>query len=171
MPPAADTMTTRALSTIPVDQRYFEDYVEGAVVDCGTIDVDEVEILQFGKRFDPQPFHADPAAAAQSPFGGVIASGWHTGSLMMRLFVQRYISSVASLGSPGATELSWPRPVHPGDVLRVQVSVLEARRSRSKPDRGLVHSWIEVFNQHNQTVMTMKVVNMLTCRDAAVLPA
>jgi acyl dehydratase len=158
-------MTTRILSTIPIDQRYFEDYVEGAIVDCGTIDVNEAEVLQFGQRFDPQPFHADAAAAASGPFGSLIASGWHTGSLMMRLFVERYISSVASLGSPGAAELSWPRPVRPGDVLRVQVSVLEARRSRSKPDRGLVQSWIEVFNQRDEIVMTMKVLNVLACRN------
>ena len=154
------------LAATPVDQRYFEDYVEGAFVDCGTIDVNEDEVLAFGRRFDPQPFHADPEAAANGPFGGVIASGWHTASLMMRLFVDRYISSVASLGSPGATELSWPRPVHPGDVLRVGVRVVEARRSRSKPDRGLVHSWIEVSNQRDEVVFTMKVVNMLTCREA-----
>ena len=158
-------MMTPALSTIPLGQRYFEDYVEGTVVDCGTVAVDEAEIVEFGRRFDPQPFHADPAAAAQGPFGGVIASGWHTGSLMMRLFVQRYISSVASLGSPGASELAWPRPVRAGDLLRVQVTVLEARRSRSKPDRGLVQSWIEVFNQHDEAVMTMKVINMLSCRN------
>jgi acyl dehydratase len=162
----ADAMTTtRSLSTIPVDQRYYEDYVAGAVVDCGTIEVNEAEVLQFGQRFDPQPFHADAAAAADGPFRSVIASGWHTGSLMMRLFVQHYISSVASLGSPGAAELSWPRPVRPGDVLRVRVSVLEARRSRSKPDRGLVWSWIEVFNQRDEIVMTMKVLNVLACRN------
>ena len=158
-------MTTRSLSTIPVDQRYYEDYVVGAAVDCGTIEVNEAEVLQFGQRFDPQPFHSDASAAATSPFGSVIASGWHTGSLMMRLFVQHYISSVASLGSPGAAELSWPRPVRPGDVLRVRVSVLEARRSRSKPDRGLVWSWIEVFNQRDEIVMTMKVLNVLACRN------
>lgn len=156
-----------SLSTIPLDQRYFEDYVEGTVVDCGTVAVDEAEIIEFGRRFDPQPFHADPEASARGPFGGVIASGWHTGSLMMRLFVHRYISSVASLGSPGASELAWPRPVRAGDVLRVQITVLEARRSRSKPDRGLIQSWIEVFNQHDQPVMTMKVINMLSCRSAA----
>jgi acyl dehydratase len=159
-------MTTPSLSTIPLDQRYFEDYLEGTVVDCGTVAVNEAEIIEFGSRFDPQPFHADPVAAAQGPFRGVIASGWHTGSLMMRLFVQRYISSVASLGSPGASELAWPRPVRAGDVLRVQITVLEARRSRSKPDRGLIQSWVEVFNQHDEVVMTMKVINMLSCRNA-----
>jgi acyl dehydratase len=159
-------MTTRVLSKIPLDQRYFEDYTVGSVVDCGSVSVNETEIIEFGGRFDPQPFHANPTAAARGPFGGVIASGWHTGSLMMRLFVRHYISSVASLGSPGASELTWPRPVRAGDVLRVQVTVLEARRSRSKPDRGLIESLVEVFNQQDQTVMTMKVINMLSCRHA-----
>lgn len=161
-------MQAMSLATIPVDARYFEDYVEGSVVDCGSIGVDEAEVVEFGRRFDPQSFHADPDAARRGPFGGVIASGWHTASLMMRLFVERYISSVASLGSPGASELTWPRPVHPGDVLNVRVRVLGARRSRSKPDRGLVTSAIEVSNQRAETVMTMKVVNMLSCRDKGV---
>ena len=100
---------TRPLAAVPLDERYFEDYVPGSVVDCGTIAVDHDEVLAFGRRFDPQPFHADPEKAARGPFGGVIASGWHTGALMMRLFVERYISSVASLGSPGAESLS-PSP-------------------------------------------------------------
>jgi acyl dehydratase len=157
-----------SLSTIPLDQRYFEDYVEGTVVDCGTVAIDKAEILDFGRRFDPQPFHADPVAAAKGPFGGVVASGWHTGALMMSLFVRRYISSVASLGSPGASELTWPRPVRAGDILRVQVTVLEARRSRSKPDRGLIQSLVRVCNQHDEAVMTVKVINMLSCRNPQV---
>jgi len=152
------------LQETPLDQRYFEDYLEGAVVECGTVAVDEHEVIEFGRRFDPQPFHCDPAAAARGPFGGVIASGWHTAGLMMRLFVARYISSVASLGSPGAEELKWPLPVRPGDVLRVRVSVLESRRSRSRPDRGLVRSLIEVFNQRQELVMSMRVLNFLRCR-------
>jgi acyl dehydratase len=158
------------LAAIPLDQRFFEDYREGEVVDCGVVGVDETEIVEFGKRFDPQPFHTDPAAAARGPFGGVIASGWHTAGLMMRLFVERYISSVASLGSPGISELTWPRPVRGGDLLRVQVTVLEARRSRSKPDRGLVQSHIEVFNQRRELVMSIKVLNFLGCRTVMVTP-
>lgn len=154
------------LSSIPLDQRYFEDYLEGEIVDCGRVGVDETEVVEFGRRFDPQPFHADPAAAAKGPFGGVVASGWHTASLMMRLFVQRYISSVASLGSPGASELKWLLPVRGGDALRVRITVLESRRSVSKPDRGLVQSFVEVFNQRQELVMSMRVLNFLTCRSA-----
>jgi acyl dehydratase len=155
----------RRLASIALDQRYFEDYLPGEIVDCGSVMVDEAEILEFGRRYDPQPFHADPAAAARGPFGGVIASGWHTAGLMMRLFVQGYISSVASLGAPEASELKWPRPVRGGDVLRVRVTVLESRRSRSKPDRGLVRSLIDVSNQHQELVMSMQVLNFLTCRE------
>ena len=157
---------TQALSSIPIEHRYFEDYVEGSVVDCGTIHGEQDEVLAFGRRFDPQPFHSDPEAAVNTSFGGLIASGWHTAGLMMRLFVQRYISSVASLGSPGASELTWPHPVRPGDVLRVVIRVVDARRSQSKPDRGIVRSDIQVFNQHEQIVMRMKVTNMLSCRSA-----
>jgi len=152
------------LAAVPVDRRYFEDYTEGSVVDCGTIAVEHDEVLAFGQRYDPQPFHADPEAAARGPFGGLIASGWLTGALMMRLFVQHYISSVASLASPGAESLKWLSPVRPGDVLHVVISVLEARRSRSKPDRGVIVSFISVRNQHDVEVMTMKVTNILACR-------
>jgi acyl dehydratase len=152
------------LAAIPLHRRYFEDYTEGSVVDCGTIDVEHDEVLAFGRRYDPQPFHADPESAAAGPFGGLIASGWLTGALMMRLFVQRYISSVASLASPGAESLKWLAPVRPGDVLHVVISVLDARRSRSKPDRGVVVSFISVRNQDGVEVMTMKVTNILACR-------
>ena len=160
----------RALAALPLDARYFEDYVSGSVVDCGTIAVERDEVLAFGRRFDPQPFHADEDAAARGPFGGLIASGWHTGALMMRLFVQRYISSVASLASPGADSLRWLAPVRPGDVLHVVIAVEEARRSRSKPDRGVVVSQVTVRNQHGDEVMTMRVTNLLACREAPPAP-
>lgn len=158
-------MTT--LAALPLEARWFEDYAPGSVVDCGTIVVDRDELLAFGRRFDPQPFHADPEAAAKGPFGGLIASGWHTGALMMRLFVEHYISSVASLASPGAESLQWIAPVRAGDTLHLVVTVLEARRSRSKPDRGIVISAVDVRNQHGEPVMAMKVTNMLACRPAA----
>jgi acyl dehydratase len=147
-----------------IEDRYFEDYVPGAVHQCGCIGVEEAEVLAFGQRFDPQPFHTDREAATQSPFGGLIASGWHTASLMMRLFVEYYLSRVASLGSPGVDELRWLKPVRPGDILALRVTVLEAKRSRSKPDRGLVRSYIEVLNQDREVVMTMKALNFLQLR-------
>ena len=105
----------------------------GAVTEFGPIAVDEAEVIAFARRFDPQPIHTDPAAAAAGPFGGLIASGWHTASLVMRVLVEHYLARRASLASPGIDELRWLQPVRPGDVLRVRTTVLEARRSRSKP--------------------------------------
>lgn len=126
----------------------------------------ESEIIDFGKRYDPQVFHIDPVAAASTPAGGLIASGWQTAGLAMRMLVDNYISKVASLVSPGIDELRWTKVVRPNDVLRVRVTVLEARRSRSKPDRGVVNSKVEVLNQHGETVMTMRGMNLLLCRSA-----
>lgn len=165
--PAADAPAGRAaLVALPLDERWFDDYVPGSVVDCGRIAVERDELLAFGRRFDPQPFHADPAAAEAGPFRGLIASGWHTGALMMRLIVERYLSSVASLASPGAESLRWLAPVRPGDVLHVVVTVADARRSRSKPDRGVVVSSVVVSNQRGERVMTMEVTNLFACRPA-----
>ena len=149
---------------VPIDQRYFEDYIVGSSYEYGTAAVDEREVLAFAKQFDPQPMHVDPVAAAQGPFGGLIASGWHTSGLMMRLFVDHYLSSVASLASPGVDELKWLQPVRPGDTLRIRVTVTEARRSRSKPDRGIVRTLIEVLNQRGETVSTINAMNLLRCR-------
>jgi len=149
------------------DQRYFEDYPLGSVAQYGPIEVDEAEIIEFGKRFDPQEFHTDPANAAAGPFGGVIASGWHTGSMMMRTLVDRYLSRRAGMGSPGMDELRWPAPVRPGDRLWVRVKVVEARRSESKPDRGLLRMLIEVLNDKGTIVMSMKTMSLMRCRPGA----
>lgn len=149
---------------IPVHDRRFEDYVPGHVYEFGSVAVDEAEVIEFGRRYDPQPFHTDPEAAKQTVFGGVIASGWQTAGFMMRLYVEHYLSPVASLGSPGIDELRWPKPVRPGDVLSVRATVLKADRSRSKPDRGIVHTLVEVLNQHGEIVFTMKAMNMLRAR-------
>jgi acyl dehydratase len=156
--------------TVPTEERYFEDYVPGEVHESGSIAADEQEIIAFAQRFDPQPFHTDAAAARESIYGGLIASGWHTACLMMRLLVDHYISRVASLGSPGIDDLRWLKPVRPGDVLAVRVSILEVKRSRSKPDRGIVHSYIEVLNQDREIVMTVKTMNLLRCRAASTDP-
>ncbi len=141
----------------------FEDYVAGAVYEFGAIAVDEDDVIGFGNQFDPQPFHTDPAAASQWHFGGLIASGWHTGALAMRLLVDHFLPVTASLGSPGVDELRWPRPVRPGDVLSLRVTILEARRSTSKPDRGFMRTHIEVLNQHREVVMSLKAMNLLRC--------
>jgi len=149
---------------VPVAQRYLEDYEPGSIHEFGEITVEETEIIEFGRRFDPQVFHTIPQAAAHTVYGGLIASGWHTAGLMMRLFVEHYLSGVSSLGSPGVDELRWLKPVRPGDTLMLRVTVTETKRSRSKPDRGVLFSFIEVLNQKHEVVMSMKAVNLLLCR-------
>ena len=154
----------RSTFSVPIEDRYFEDYEPGTVHEFGTIAVEETEILEFGQRFDPQVFHTDPQAAKQTIYGGLIASGWQTASLMMRLFVDHYLSGIASLGSPGVDEMRWIKPVRPGDILSLRVTVSQTKRSRSKPDRGVLFSFIEVLNQNHDVVMSMKAVNLLLCR-------
>ncbi len=144
--------------------RYFDDYLPGATYDCGSVSVSEDEIVSFARQFDPQPFHADPGAAARGPFGGLIASGWHTAALVMRQLVDHYLPEEASLGSPGLDEMRWPDPVRPGDTLRVRASVVEARRSLSKPDRGIMKTAIEAVNQDGRTVMRATAINFLRVR-------
>jgi acyl dehydratase len=116
--------------------RYFEDFAEGQTFDLGTTTVDEAEMIAFARRFDPQPFHTDPAAARTSPFGELIASGWFTGSLFMRLYYDGLLKDAASHGSPGAEELSWLAPVRAGDELRGRITVLSVRPSAKRADRG-----------------------------------
>ena len=151
----------------PITDRYLEDYVEGDVHHFGEIAVEEDELVAFARRFDPQAMHADPEAAKNGPFGGLIASGWHTAGLMMRLYVEHYLTHAASLASPGLDELRWLKPVRPGDTLSVRVTVLKAVPSRSKPDRGAVTSFIEVFNQAGEIVMTTRTVNIIGKRPLA----
>lgn len=150
---------------VPIDQRYFEDYVPGSVYEYGSITLSEQEIIEFARQFDPQFIHTDPRAAAEGPFHGLIASGWHTAAVMMRLFVDHYLSHVASMASPGIDELRWTRPVRPRDGLSIRVAVIEANRSRSKPDRGMVRSLIEVLNQDREVVMSLQAMNILRCRE------
>lgn len=147
-----------------IGDRWFEDYVPGSVYEFGHASVSETEIVAFAGDYDPQPIHTDPAWAATGPFGGLIASGVHTIAVCMRLYVDHYISRVASLASPGLDELRWPRPVRPGDRLRIRVTVTDARASRSKPDRGLVHSAVEARNQNDQVVLSFTATNFFARR-------
>lgn len=149
------------------EDRYFDDYVPGAVHEFGSIGVDEDEVLAFGRRYVPLSYHVDKEAAKQSIYGGVIASGWHTAALMMRVYTDNYLSKVANLGSPGGDELRWDKPVFPGDELSVRATVLETRRSESRPDRGIVRTFIEVLNQKKEIVMSMKMVNFVRTRQGA----
>jgi acyl dehydratase len=143
---------------------YFEDYIVGEVRQLGSVSLSESEMIEFARKYDPQEFHVNPKKAAAGPFGGLIASGWHTGSIVMRQFAEHYLDNASSLGSPGLDELRWLAPVRPGDVLSVRASVTGARRSNSKPDRGVVHTHIEIFNQDQVLVMMMKAVNVVACR-------
>lgn len=155
----------RSSFATPATNRYFEDYIPLSVHEYGYILVDMEEMISFANRFDPQDFHTDPEAAGGTIFGGLIASGWHTCGMMMRLYADHYLSKVASLSSPGVDELRWSRPVRPGDELSIRVTVLDARRSRTKPDRGVVQSFIEVLNQNQEVVLSMKALNLLGCRE------
>ena len=146
--------------------RYFEDYVPGLTVDCGTFSVSEEEIIGFATEYDPQPFHVDPVAAKDGPYGGLIASGWQTTALMMRLLVEHFISGESGLGAAGVDEVRWPKPVRPGDTLRVRATVLEARRSKSKPDRGIIRSLAEVTNQDGEAVMRVTAINFVRTRNS-----
>jgi acyl dehydratase len=116
----------------------FEDLTPGTVFDLGPVVVDGTEMVEFARRFDPQPFHLDEAAGKESIFGRLLASGWFTAGLWMRAYVDGVLSRAASLGSPGGEELSWPAPVFAGDELRAVMEVLDARRSKSRPEMGLV---------------------------------
>ncbi|MAG00778.1 MAG: acyl dehydratase [Acidiferrobacteraceae bacterium] len=158
-------MNQQSHFTTPIDDRFFEDYPEGGVFEFGSIPVIEEEVIDFALRFDPQDFHIDPVAAKETLFGGIIASGWHTAGMTMKLYADHYLSKVASLASPGLDELRWIKPVRPADDLSVRVTVKETRKSRSKPDRGVVRSLIETLNQKGEVVMSMTAVNMLRCRD------
>lgn len=147
-------------STTP-DNRYFEDYEPGRVYEFGTLQLTEPEIIEFAQKYDPQQFHIDPQKAAAGEFKGIIASGWQTIGIAMRLYVDHYLSHVASLASPGVDEIRWPRPVRRGDSLRIRVEILDARVSRSKPDRGIVRAKLEALNQRDEIVLSMLVVSIL----------
>jgi acyl dehydratase len=136
--------------------RYLEDFPEGTVAEFGGVRVTAEEIVAFAKQFDPQPFHVDPEAAKRWPYGGLIASGWHTCAMAMRRLVDEFIDCDTSLGSPGLGPIRWKLPVRPGDELRVRVRVTENRPSQSKPDRGTLVFEVDVFNQNDELVMTIE---------------
>jgi acyl dehydratase len=144
---------------------YFEDHLPGSVYEFGSVLVAEEEIIAFAKQYDPQAFHTDPKRAKETAFGGLVASGWHTGALAMRMIVDYRVSHVHTLGSPGLDELRWIKPVRPGDTLSVRLTILEKSLSRSKPDRGVVRGLIEVLNQAGEVVMSWKGLNIVLCRN------
>ena len=133
---------------------YFEDFTVGWRFTTPGVDVTEEEIIEFGKRYDPQPFHIDAEAAKESLYGGLIASGFHTLGMVFRTFVETGTLAAASLGAYGIDELRWLKPVRPGDTIRADIEVIESRPSASKPDRGLARMKYAVLNQRDEVVMT-----------------
>lgn len=150
--------------TVPLKERYFHDYQPGERFEFGNYLVTEDEILEFARQYDPQAFHLDHDAAAKTHFGGLVASGWMTCSIMMRMLVDHYISPLSSMGSPGLENIKWLVPVRPGDRLRTQVKVISTRQSKSKPDRGFVVVEQAVLNQQDQTVLTINGSGMYRVR-------
>lgn len=145
-------------------ERWFEDFAVGQSDEFGDHLVTEAEIIEFAQRFDPQPFHVDPVAAAQSSFGGLVASGWMSCSVLMRMMCDHFISPASSMGSPGLDELRWLRPVRPGDRLHVRVSILEVRRSTSRPDRGSVLMRQELVDHDGNVALTQRGWAIIRCR-------
>ena len=146
--------------------RYFEDFAPGDVIELGGRTITKEGIVAFAREFDPQPFHTDEAAATRSIYGGLLASGWHTGSLAMRILYDGLLKDTVSLGSPGIDELRWLKPVRPGDTLSLRMTILETIPSRTKPDRGLVRSLMEMRNQHGEVVLTIRGLSLLGRRPA-----
>ncbi len=145
-------------------ERYWENFEIGERFVGPGISLSEAQILDFAMMYDPQPFHIDREAAAESPFGGLIASGFQTLAIGFRSFYQTGAINHASIGSPGIDELRWLKPVRPGDTLHTEVAVESKRASKSKPDRGVLHLTWEVKNQTGETVMTLAGIHLLRRR-------
>ena len=147
--------------------QYFEDLEVGTKASFGHYEVTREEVIDFASRYDPQPFHLDDEAAAQTYFGRLSASGWHTCAMTMRMMVEHFSSQeAASLGSPGIDELRWTRPVRPGDRLHTVREVIEARRSKSKPDLGIIRTRVTVVNQDGEIVLSMIANGQIRARPA-----
>ena len=136
------------------DPRYLEDFEPGRVFELGSHTFDEASILEFGRKYDPQPFHVDPEAAKKTHFGGLVASGWHSIAVLMRLMVDGFVNRTESLGSPGIDEIRFLKPVRPGDTLTGRATIVEVVPSRSKPDRGHMLTRCEGFNQKGELAIT-----------------
>lgn len=147
-----------------MDTRYLEDLQVGQRFISPGITLTESDIIDFALRYDPQPFHLDVNAAAKSPYGGLIASGFQSMALCFRLFIQSGVLAESSLGSPGIDELRWLAPVRPGDTLHSVVEVLEVRPSSSKPDRGIARLKYQSLNQRDEAVLSFIVTHLLKRR-------
>jgi len=134
----------------------FEDMEVGTSQEVGKHTFTREEIVEFAQKFDPQPFHLDEAAAAESPFRGLVASGWHTCSVMMGMLVRNVLADSTSMGSPGIDDIRWLKPVRVGDTITMMNVIVDKRVSESKPDRGIVSTCWEGINQHGETVITVR---------------
>lgn len=144
---------------------YFEDLVPDSTASFGRYEVSREEVIEFATRYDPQPFHLSDEAAAQTHFGRISASGWHTCAMVMRMMVDNISErKQAGLGSPGLDELRWLKPVYPGDTLRVETRLIDKTPSRSRPEMGSFRSEVKVFNQNHVLVATMKSIGLIRTR-------
>lgn len=156
-------MRLREAGTVSGSERYLEDFAEGQTFGSGRLRIDKERVLAFAAEFDPQPFHLDEAAARNSIFGGLAASGWHTAAVTMRLMIETELKPAGGFVGAGLDECRWPRPVRPGDELRVECEVLEVRPSKSRPEQGLVKLRTTTLNQDDESVL-VHVVNMIVPR-------
>ncbi|RDE06734.1 MaoC family dehydratase [Sphingomonas aracearum] len=147
--------------------QYFEDLEIGRTHGFGRYEVTREEVLDFARRYDPQPFHLSDEAAAATHFGRLAASGWHTCAMTMAMLVENMKAhETASLGSPGIDELRWLKPVYPGDTLRCESEVIEKRVSQSRPEMGITKSRLTVFNQEDVAVLSMVSNGLIRTRPA-----
>ncbi len=145
---------------------YYEDLVVGASERFGSYHVTRDEVLEFARKYDPQPFHLSDEAAAKTHFGRIPASGWHTCAMMMAMFVeQSSANQMASLGGAGMDDLRWPKPVYPGDTLTCESELISKRRSASRPEMGIIRSNMKVHNQHGDVVLTLITNGLIATRD------
>ena len=145
---------------------YFEDIIVGSTKTFGHYEVTREEVMEFAQAYDPQPFHLEDEAAAQTHFGRLSASGWHTCAMTMRMMVDDMkIHQQAGLGSPGVDQLRWVKPVYPGDTLSCRSEILEKRRSKSRPDMGIFKSRSQTFNQNGELVLEMISNGLIRVRD------
>jgi acyl dehydratase len=159
-----DLIDLAAVARMP--ERYLEDFMVGQMFGSGRLRIDEAEIKSFAAEFDPQPFHLDEAAARNTLFAGLAASGWHTAALTMRLLVESEVRPAGGIIGAGFDEFRWPRPVRPGDELRIEAEVLEVRPSKSRPEQGMIKLRTTTLNQKNEPVQ-VSVGNLVVPRRPA----
>lgn len=148
--------------------RYFEDFHVGDTLDLGSTSATQEEIIAFARQFDPQPFHIDPEQAKNSAFGTLVASGWHTTALFMRLLVDNLINETISMGSPGVDAVRWLRPLHPDEVLHARFIVLDTKTSKSRPTLGIIRSRCELSNPAGELVMSLEGTHFLGRRPTTI---